>query len=130
MKREMKAERKNISEQSPPAPTASTVSLCPTIIQIGRTPRHQKLPIAQPQRPQHWNNYCRTIASQLTMTREIITNNRHHPTAARTAGSCPTQHTVLTQTPLTRRGKIIIKMHKEKNIIIIINKWNEIETKK
>ena len=63
------------------------------------------------------------------MTREIIPNNRHHPTAARTAGTCPTQHNLPTRTPLTRRGKIIIKMHKEKIIIIIINKWNEIETK-
>ena len=113
-KREMIGERENTSEQSPPAPTASTVSSCPTVIQIGRTPRHQKLPIAQLQRPQHWNNYCwthtyygRTIASQLAMTREVIPNNRHHPTPARTAGSCPTRHNLPTR-PLTRRGKITI----------------------
>ena len=90
-KREMIGERK-IYPNNPPAPTASTVSPCPTIIQIGRTTRHQKLPTVQPQRLQHWNTDCwthtyysRTIAGQLAMTREIIPNNRHHPTASRTA---------------------------------------------
>ena len=32
-----------MSKQPPPAPTASTVSLCPTIIQISRSPWHWKL---------------------------------------------------------------------------------------
>ena len=41
-----------------PSAYCSTVSPCLTIIQIGRTPRHQKLLIAQPQRPQQWNDYC------------------------------------------------------------------------
>ena len=47
------------------------------------------LPIAQPQRPQHWNSHCRThtyygqlTAIQLAMTREIIPNNRHQRPAA------------------------------------------------
>ena len=31
-----------MSKQAPPAPTASAVDLCPTLIQIGRTPRHWK----------------------------------------------------------------------------------------
>ena len=35
--------RKKISTQLPPAPTASTVGPCPTLIQISRTPRHWKL---------------------------------------------------------------------------------------
>ena len=33
---------KKMSKQPPPAPTASTVGPCPTIIQISRTPRHWK----------------------------------------------------------------------------------------
>ena len=93
----------------------TTIQPNPTIIQISRTPRHQKLPIAQLQRPQHWNSYCRThtyygrtIASQLAMTREIIQNNHHHPTAARSR-LLPYQHNLPTRTPLARRGKIIIK---------------------
>ena len=32
-----------MSKQPPPAPTASAVSPCPTLIQINRTPRHWKL---------------------------------------------------------------------------------------
>ena len=40
-KREMIDERK-MSKQPPPAPTASAVGTCPTIIQIVRTPRHWK----------------------------------------------------------------------------------------
>ena len=40
-KKEMKDERK-MSKQPPPAPTASTVDPCPTLIQICRTPRHWK----------------------------------------------------------------------------------------
>ena len=35
-------EKKQISIQHPPAPTASAVSPCPSIIQISRTPRHCK----------------------------------------------------------------------------------------
>ena len=31
-----------MSKQPPPAPTASTVGPCPTLIQISRTPRHWK----------------------------------------------------------------------------------------
>ena len=31
-----------MSEQPPHAPTASAIGPCPTIIQIGRTPRHWK----------------------------------------------------------------------------------------
>ena len=31
-----------MSKQPPPAPTASAVGPCPTIIQISRTPRHWK----------------------------------------------------------------------------------------
>ena len=31
-----------MSKQPPPAPTASAVGPCPTIIQISRTPRHRK----------------------------------------------------------------------------------------
>ena len=33
---------KKMSKQAPPAPTASAVGPCPTIIQISRTPRHWK----------------------------------------------------------------------------------------
>ena len=43
--------------------------------------------------------------SQLAMTREIIPKNRHHPTAARTAGSCPTQHNLPTRAQLKEEGK-------------------------
>ena len=32
-----------MSKQTPPAPTASALSPCPTMIQISRTPRHWKL---------------------------------------------------------------------------------------
>ena len=32
-----------MSKQPPPAPTASTIGPCPTIIQISRTPRHWKI---------------------------------------------------------------------------------------
>ena len=39
-KREMIDERKKTSKQPPPAPTASAVGPCPTIIQSSRTPRH------------------------------------------------------------------------------------------
>ena len=31
-----------MSKQPPPVPTASTIGPCPTVIQISRTPRHQK----------------------------------------------------------------------------------------
>ena len=34
--------REKLSKQPPPAPTASTVGPCPTIIHIRRTPRHWK----------------------------------------------------------------------------------------
>ena len=34
--------RVKMSKQSPPAPTASAVGPCPTLIQISRTPRHWK----------------------------------------------------------------------------------------
>ena len=34
--------REKMSKQTPPAPTVSAESPCPTIIQIGRTPRHWK----------------------------------------------------------------------------------------
>ena len=37
----MTDERKNV-QTTPPAPTASAVGLCPTLIQISRTPRHWK----------------------------------------------------------------------------------------
>ena len=35
-------ERKKKAQTTPPAPTASAVGLCPTLIQISRTPRHWK----------------------------------------------------------------------------------------
>ena len=37
----MTDERKNV-QTTPPAPTASAVGSCPTLIQISRTPRHWK----------------------------------------------------------------------------------------
>ena len=40
-KREIIDERK-MSKQPPPAPAASAVGPCPTIIQISKTPRHRK----------------------------------------------------------------------------------------
>ena len=35
-------ERKKLSKQAPPAPTANVVGPCPTLVQISRTPRHCK----------------------------------------------------------------------------------------
>ena len=40
-KREMIDERKNV-QTTPPAPTATVVGPCPTLIQTSRTPRHWK----------------------------------------------------------------------------------------
>ena len=34
--------REKMSKQHPPAPTASTIGHCPTVIQVSRTPRHWK----------------------------------------------------------------------------------------
>ena len=34
--------RVKISKQPPPAPTASTIGPCPTVIQVSRTPQHRK----------------------------------------------------------------------------------------
>ena len=38
-----------MSKQPPPAPTASAVGPCPTIIQISRTPRHWKFTRPHPE---------------------------------------------------------------------------------
>ena len=41
-RREVIDERKNVQTNPPPAPTASAIGPCPTIIQSSRTPRHWK----------------------------------------------------------------------------------------
>ena len=40
-----------MSKQAPPVPTASAVGLCPTIIQISRTPGHWKFTLHHPTTP-------------------------------------------------------------------------------
>ena len=50
--REVTDEIKNVQKRKPPAPTASAIGPCPTLMQISRTPRQwkftQHLPITQP----------------------------------------------------------------------------------
>ena len=57
--RKMIDERKNV-QTTPPAPTTSAVSPCPTITKISRTLRHWKFTsnIAPPDHPQRGTSFC------------------------------------------------------------------------
>ena len=62
--------REKISKQPPPAPTASAIGPCPTIIQISRTPRHWKFTqLLRTTRPPPiiiWSPTCRRAIKEVS----------------------------------------------------------------
>ena len=68
-----------MSKQPPPAPTASAIGPCPTIIQISKTPRHWKF--TQHHRttrppPQDWTSATHFLSLPLSLSLSLCENNK------------------------------------------------------